>query len=175
MFFNPDPYLKLSIQPGKHSIFPSLPHHGQEKRSAVVCNTVNPQWSSEVPEFPSDRRSGLLVCSDGNVSHRASTCQESHEEAQDNRDEPLMWMCPDWCFSTQNAARPLRPLLGPSGHIRWSHSMSLGSILPLVALTRLSMPAHCPCNKDRLINHHNGRFGKNCPTVGSFLPDIFYY
>ncbi|XP_034028892.1 E3 ubiquitin-protein ligase HECW1 [Thalassophryne amazonica] len=47
MFFNPDPYLKLSIQPGKHSIFPSLPHHGQEKRSVVVCNTVNPQWSTE--------------------------------------------------------------------------------------------------------------------------------
>ncbi|CAG5895713.1 unnamed protein product, partial [Menidia menidia] len=47
MFFNPDPYLKLSIQPGKHSIFPSLPHHGQEKRSGVVSNTVNPQWSSE--------------------------------------------------------------------------------------------------------------------------------
>ena len=48
MFFNPDPYLKLSIQPGKHSIFPSLPHHGQEKRSGVVSNTVNPQWSTEV-------------------------------------------------------------------------------------------------------------------------------
>lgn len=47
MFFNPDPYLKLSIQPGKHSIFPSLPHHGQEKRSGVVCNTVNPKWSTE--------------------------------------------------------------------------------------------------------------------------------
>ncbi|XP_077365231.1 E3 ubiquitin-protein ligase HECW1-like isoform X3 [Festucalex cinctus] len=47
MFFNPDPYLKLSIQPGKHSIFPSLPHHGQEKRSGVVCNTVNPQWNAE--------------------------------------------------------------------------------------------------------------------------------
>ncbi|XP_037135455.1 E3 ubiquitin-protein ligase HECW1 isoform X2 [Syngnathus acus] len=47
MFFHPDPYLKLSIQPGKHSIFPSLPHHGQEKRSGVVCNTINPQWSAE--------------------------------------------------------------------------------------------------------------------------------
>ncbi|XP_059183088.1 E3 ubiquitin-protein ligase HECW1 [Centropristis striata] len=47
MFFNPDPYLKLSIQPGKHSIFPSLPHHGQDKRSGVVCNTINPQWSTE--------------------------------------------------------------------------------------------------------------------------------
>ncbi|XP_038157644.1 E3 ubiquitin-protein ligase HECW1 isoform X2 [Cyprinodon tularosa] len=53
MFFNPDPYLKLSIQPGKHSIFPSLPHHGQEKRSKVVCNTINPQWSSERFNFVS--------------------------------------------------------------------------------------------------------------------------
>lgn len=48
MFFNPDPYLKLSIQPGKHSIFPLLPHHGQEKRSRVAGNTVNPQWNTEV-------------------------------------------------------------------------------------------------------------------------------
>uniref|UniRef100_A0A8C4ZWI5 HECT-type E3 ubiquitin transferase n=1 Tax=Gadus morhua TaxID=8049 RepID=A0A8C4ZWI5_GADMO len=47
MFFNPDPYLKLSVQPGKHSAFPSLPHHGQDKRSAISCNTVNPQWSRE--------------------------------------------------------------------------------------------------------------------------------
>ncbi|KAM6971366.1 E3 ubiquitin-protein ligase HECW1 isoform 2-T2 [Tautogolabrus adspersus] len=53
MFFNPDPYLKLSIQPGKHSIFPSLPHHGQEKRSGVVCNTINPQWSTERFNFVS--------------------------------------------------------------------------------------------------------------------------
>ncbi|CAI5674019.1 E3 ubiquitin-protein ligase HECW1 isoform X4 [Oreochromis niloticus] len=53
MFFNPDPYLKLSIQPGKHSIFPSLPHHGQEKRSRVVCNTVNPKWSTERFNFVS--------------------------------------------------------------------------------------------------------------------------
>ncbi|XP_071386404.1 E3 ubiquitin-protein ligase HECW1-like [Centroberyx affinis] len=53
MFFNPDPYLKLSIQPGKHSIFPSLPHHGQEKRSGIVCNTVNPQWSTERFNFVS--------------------------------------------------------------------------------------------------------------------------
>nr|XP_015810552.2 E3 ubiquitin-protein ligase HECW1 isoform X2 [Nothobranchius furzeri] len=53
MFFNPDPYLKLSIQPGKHSIFPSLPHHGQEKRSRVVCNTVNPQWGTERFNFVS--------------------------------------------------------------------------------------------------------------------------
>lgn len=48
MFFNPDPYLKISIQPGKHSIFPALPHHGQEKRSKIMCNTVNPIWQGEV-------------------------------------------------------------------------------------------------------------------------------
>lgn len=48
MFFNPDPYLKISIQPGKHSIFPALPHHGQEKRSKIIGNTVNPIWHAEV-------------------------------------------------------------------------------------------------------------------------------
>lgn len=48
MFFNPDPYLKISIQPGKHSIFPALPHHGQEKRSGIICNTVSPVWKREV-------------------------------------------------------------------------------------------------------------------------------
>ncbi|KAK2095923.1 hypothetical protein P7K49_024957 [Saguinus oedipus] len=47
MFFNPDPYLKISIQPGKHSIFPALPHHGQERRSKIIGNTVNPIWQAE--------------------------------------------------------------------------------------------------------------------------------
>uniref|UniRef100_A0AAY4BG38 HECT-type E3 ubiquitin transferase n=1 Tax=Denticeps clupeoides TaxID=299321 RepID=A0AAY4BG38_9TELE len=53
MFFNPDPYLKIAIQPGKHSIFPALPHHGQEKRSAIICNTVNPVWRGEHFNFVS--------------------------------------------------------------------------------------------------------------------------
>ncbi|KAM6948288.1 E3 ubiquitin-protein ligase HECW1 [Aplochiton taeniatus] len=53
MFFNPDPYLKISIQPGRNSIFPSLPHHGQEKRSSIICNTVNPRWSREKFNFVS--------------------------------------------------------------------------------------------------------------------------
>uniref|UniRef100_A0A674IIR0 HECT-type E3 ubiquitin transferase n=1 Tax=Terrapene triunguis TaxID=2587831 RepID=A0A674IIR0_9SAUR len=53
MFFNPDPYLKISIQPGKHSIFPALPHHGQEKRSKITCNTVNPIWQGEQFSFVS--------------------------------------------------------------------------------------------------------------------------
>ncbi|ELK01300.1 E3 ubiquitin-protein ligase HECW1 [Pteropus alecto] len=53
MFFNPDPYLKISIQPGKHSIFPALPHHGQERRSKIIGNTVNPVWHAEQFSFVS--------------------------------------------------------------------------------------------------------------------------
>uniref|UniRef100_UPI00398E998D E3 ubiquitin-protein ligase HECW1-like isoform X2 n=1 Tax=Pristiophorus japonicus TaxID=55135 RepID=UPI00398E998D len=53
MFFNPDPYLKISIQPGKHSIFPVLPHHGQEKRTGITFNTINPVWQREKHSFVS--------------------------------------------------------------------------------------------------------------------------
>ncbi|XP_026770252.3 E3 ubiquitin-protein ligase HECW1 isoform X3 [Pangasianodon hypophthalmus] len=53
MFFNPDPYLKIAIHPGKHSIFPALPHHGQEKRSGIICNTINPVWKRERFNFVS--------------------------------------------------------------------------------------------------------------------------
>nr|KAF6469540.1 HECT, C2 and WW domain containing E3 ubiquitin protein ligase 1 [Molossus molossus] len=53
MFFNPDPYLKISIQPGKHSIFPALAHHGQERRSKIIANTVNPIWQTEQFSFVS--------------------------------------------------------------------------------------------------------------------------
>ncbi|XP_067867783.1 E3 ubiquitin-protein ligase HECW1-like isoform X2 [Heterodontus francisci] len=53
MFFNPDPYLKISIQPGKHSIFPVLPHHGQEKRTGITFNTINPVWQREQHSFVS--------------------------------------------------------------------------------------------------------------------------
>ncbi|XP_069783384.1 E3 ubiquitin-protein ligase HECW1-like [Narcine bancroftii] len=53
MFFNPDPYLKISIQPGKHSIFPVLPHHGQEKRTGITFNTINPVWQREEHSFVS--------------------------------------------------------------------------------------------------------------------------
>ncbi len=48
MFFNPDPYVKMSIQPGKRASFPRLAHHGQEKRSSIQQNTTNPIWSSQV-------------------------------------------------------------------------------------------------------------------------------
>ncbi|XP_069790694.1 E3 ubiquitin-protein ligase HECW2-like isoform X3 [Narcine bancroftii] len=47
MFFNPDPYLKMAIQPGKKSTFPIFAHHGQEKRSTIVANTTNPNWQGE--------------------------------------------------------------------------------------------------------------------------------
>ncbi|KAJ8010514.1 hypothetical protein DPEC_G00075880 [Dallia pectoralis] len=53
MFFNPDPYLKIAIQPGKHSLYPALPHHGQEKRSGIICNTTNPIWQREHFNFVS--------------------------------------------------------------------------------------------------------------------------
>ncbi|XP_066543425.1 E3 ubiquitin-protein ligase HECW2 isoform X2 [Amia ocellicauda] len=47
MFFNPDPYLKMSIQPGKKSTFLTFAHHGQERRSTIVANTTNPVWHGE--------------------------------------------------------------------------------------------------------------------------------
>ncbi|XP_041929210.1 E3 ubiquitin-protein ligase HECW2 isoform X1 [Alosa sapidissima] len=51
MFFNPDPYLKMSIRPGKRSCFPSLSHHGQERRSSIISNTTNPVWRGEKHTF----------------------------------------------------------------------------------------------------------------------------
>ncbi|EMP24364.1 E3 ubiquitin-protein ligase HECW2 [Chelonia mydas] len=51
MFFNPDPYLKMSIQPGKKSTFPTFVHHGQEKRSTIISNTTNPVWHREKYSF----------------------------------------------------------------------------------------------------------------------------
>ncbi|XP_028320590.1 E3 ubiquitin-protein ligase HECW2 isoform X2 [Gouania willdenowi] len=47
MFFNPDPYLKMSIQPGKRSGLPKFTHHGQERRSSIIANTINPVWHGE--------------------------------------------------------------------------------------------------------------------------------
>ncbi|XP_012678837.1 E3 ubiquitin-protein ligase HECW2 [Clupea harengus] len=51
MFFNPDPYLKMSIQPGKRSNFPTFTHHGQERRATIVTNTTNPVWHGEKYTF----------------------------------------------------------------------------------------------------------------------------
>ncbi|XP_075686058.1 E3 ubiquitin-protein ligase HECW2 isoform X2 [Rhinoderma darwinii] len=51
MFFNPDPYLKMSIQPGKRSTFPTFAHHGQERRSTIIANTTKPIWHGEKYSF----------------------------------------------------------------------------------------------------------------------------
>ncbi|XP_029941987.1 E3 ubiquitin-protein ligase HECW2 isoform X2 [Salarias fasciatus] len=51
MFFNPDPYLKMSIQPGKRSGLPKFTHHGQERRSSIIANTINPVWHGEKYTF----------------------------------------------------------------------------------------------------------------------------
>ncbi|XP_051564116.1 E3 ubiquitin-protein ligase HECW2-like isoform X2 [Myxocyprinus asiaticus] len=51
MFFNPDPYLKISIHPGKRSCFPTFSHHGQERRSGITTNTTNPVWHGEKHTF----------------------------------------------------------------------------------------------------------------------------
>ncbi|KAA0715784.1 E3 ubiquitin-protein ligase HECW2 [Triplophysa tibetana] len=51
MFFNPDPYLKMSIHPGKRSCFPTFSHHGQERRSGITTNTTNPLWHGEKHTF----------------------------------------------------------------------------------------------------------------------------
>ncbi|KAK4328466.1 hypothetical protein Pmani_001142 [Petrolisthes manimaculis] len=48
IFFQPDPYVKLRVLPGESQAL--LPHHGQESRSSVVENTVNPTWKRQ--EFP---------------------------------------------------------------------------------------------------------------------------
>ncbi|KAF6730462.1 E3 ubiquitin-protein ligase HECW2 [Oryzias melastigma] len=47
MFFNPDPYLKMSIQPGRRTGLPKFTHQGQERRSSIVPNTINPVWPGE--------------------------------------------------------------------------------------------------------------------------------
>ncbi|XP_030634925.1 E3 ubiquitin-protein ligase HECW2 [Chanos chanos] len=51
MFFNPDPYLKMSIQPGNRAGFPAFTHHGQERRSSIIANTTNPVWHGEKYTF----------------------------------------------------------------------------------------------------------------------------
>ncbi|KAG1652376.1 E3 ubiquitin-protein ligase HECW2 [Nymphon striatum] len=48
MFFNPDPYVKLSIQPGKGQGLLLLPHHGQSTRANVALNMIHPDWPTKV-------------------------------------------------------------------------------------------------------------------------------
>ncbi|TWW64009.1 E3 ubiquitin-protein ligase HECW2 [Takifugu flavidus] len=51
MFFNPDPYLKMSIHPGKRTGLPKFTHHGQERRTSIIANTISPVWQGEKYTF----------------------------------------------------------------------------------------------------------------------------
>lgn len=46
MFFNPDPYIKMIILPGKACS--SANHHHKEIRTNTCSSTTNPNWSEEV-------------------------------------------------------------------------------------------------------------------------------
>jgi len=50
MFFNPDPYVKVRIEPGNTETLPVLDHHYKEIRTTVCENTTEPEWSDEVRE-----------------------------------------------------------------------------------------------------------------------------
>ncbi|GFV83787.1 e3 ubiquitin-protein ligase HECW1 [Trichonephila clavipes] len=56
MFFNPDPYVKISIQPGKAEGVLLLPHHGQVCRTTIAESTTQPCWPGqfEFIAYPSD-------------------------------------------------------------------------------------------------------------------------
>ncbi|XP_076469581.1 E3 ubiquitin-protein ligase HECW2-like [Babylonia areolata] len=45
VFFNPDPYVKLTVVPSKSH--PPKPHHHRELRSSVCPSTTNPVWDNE--------------------------------------------------------------------------------------------------------------------------------
>lgn len=56
MFFNPDPYVKISVQPGKGEGVLLLPHHGQVCRTVIAESTTHPSWPGqfEFIAYPSD-------------------------------------------------------------------------------------------------------------------------
>jgi len=51
MFFNPDPYVKLSVQPGNRASLPRLSHHGQHMKTSIQANTTNPDWATDEVRF----------------------------------------------------------------------------------------------------------------------------
>lgn len=56
LFFNPDPYVKMGVQPGLGDGVLLLPHHGQICRTGAAESTVHPSWSGqyEFIGYPSD-------------------------------------------------------------------------------------------------------------------------
>ena len=71
LFFAPDPYVKFKIGPGysdQNSVF--LPHHGQNCRTTVVENSIEPKWPEQVTlfkvvlitvSFPSSKKNFLMT------------------------------------------------------------------------------------------------------------------
>lgn len=49
MFFNPDPYVKIRIEPEQEAAGqPILAHHYKDTRTSVCENTTEPRWKHEV-------------------------------------------------------------------------------------------------------------------------------
>lgn len=46
MFFNPDPYVKMSVLPGR--MCPQMSHHVKDVRTSVCSSTTNPAWRGQV-------------------------------------------------------------------------------------------------------------------------------
>ncbi|XP_022096771.1 E3 ubiquitin-protein ligase HECW1-like isoform X2 [Acanthaster planci] len=56
MFFNPDPYIKFSIQPGRNHTLPlSDSYYGQEQRTSIAEKTVMPSWDDQEFHFRAAR------------------------------------------------------------------------------------------------------------------------
>ena len=49
MFFNPDPYVKIRVEPGQEAVKQLvLAHHYKDTRSSVCENTTDPRWHHQV-------------------------------------------------------------------------------------------------------------------------------
>lgn len=51
MFFNPDPYVKMSVLPGR--MCPQMSHHVKDVRTSVCSSTTNPAWRGQTFSFES--------------------------------------------------------------------------------------------------------------------------
>uniref|UniRef100_A0A8B9JLS4 HECT-type E3 ubiquitin transferase n=1 Tax=Astyanax mexicanus TaxID=7994 RepID=A0A8B9JLS4_ASTMX len=89
MFFNPDPYLKMSIHPGKRSGFPTFSHHGQERRSGITTNTTNPVWHGEVIYSHSNYTAGHFTAVNGHQQVRSLPSVRQDIHRYQRVDEPL--------------------------------------------------------------------------------------
>ncbi|KAI0239106.1 E3 ubiquitin-protein ligase HECW2 [Lamellibrachia satsuma] len=61
MFFNPDPYVKLSVQPGNRASLLRLSHHDQYAKTSIQTSTTNPDWTADGPEQFLEHRSDVVL------------------------------------------------------------------------------------------------------------------